>query len=412
METLTMSKRERKRMSILDRVQQGTLTRLEASGELDVSERQLYRVQARYRKHGDAGLIHKLRGRSSNRGRPSTVRKHVLALYRQSYADYGPTLFCEELEKRHHIVLDSETARRWLMADAQWAGSRKKHPHRRKRPRREAIGDLVQFDGSPHDWFEGRAPACTLLHAIDDASNQTFLRLATSENTVDCLRTMRLYVERYGIPRQLYVDFGGVFKDGKVRTQFERAMKDLGVEIIHAHSPQAKGRVERGNRTHQDRLIKAMRQEGISSIHAANAFLDRAYLADHNVHFATTDGLPNVHRSIEGFDLDKIFSMQETRVVANDYTIKVNARYIQLLCSESPLPPPKRRVDLRQFLDGSLHIYWNENELTYKRLEEPPRKKRHVARHLPATHHWRTQNQRLHPRRRRLRTRRQIMTPP
>jgi len=411
-ETLTMSKNERNRISILDRARRGTLTRREAAEELDLSERQLYRIQAQHRKHGDGGLIHKLRGQPSNRGRSPSVRKQVLALYRKTYSDYGPTLFCEELEKRHQIVLDSETARRWLMADAQWAGSRKKHPHRRKRPRREAIGDLVQFDGSPHDWFEGRGPACTLLHAIDDASNQTFLRLAPSENTIDCMRTMRSYIERYGIPRQLYVDYGSVFKDGKTRTQFERAMKDLGVDIVHAHSPQAKGRVERGNRTHQDRLIKAMRQAHISSIQEANVFLDREYHADHNSRFARTDGLPNVHRSIDGFDLDKIFCIHETRVVANDYTIKLKARYVQLLRSESPLPPPKRRVDLRHFLDGTLHIYWNDHELTYKHLDERPRTQRRVARPLGPTHHWRKLNARLHPRRRQVRTRRMIMTPP
>lgn len=411
METLTMSKKERDRISILERLKRKTISHAAAAAALAISERQLYRIASRVRAEGDAGLIHRLRGHPSNRGRGGELRRTVLALYRQRYADYGPTLFCERLEKVHAIILDGETARRWLIADKQWLPAQRKHRHRKKRERRPATGSLLQFDGSPHDWFEGRGPACTLLHAIDDASGRAFLRFAKSENTIDCMRLMRDYVERYGRPREIYVDFGSVFKDGKTRTQFERAMKDLDIDIIHAHSPQAKGRVERGNRTHQDRLIKAMREAQISSIHKANAFVDRVYLAEHNAQFATTDGLPDVHRSLEGFDLDNIFCLQYERVLANDYTIRLHGSYVQLLTGEAPLPPPRRRVVLRESFDGTLRIFWNEHALAFQQLHQRPRSHKKEPRHLPAQHRWRTQNARLHPARI-LRKRTKLMTPP
>jgi len=402
-ETLTMSKKELKRIPILQQVVDETMTLLEASVALGLSERHAFRVLSRFKADGAAGLIHRLRGRHSEHRCSESLRQRVVALYRQTYGDYGPTLFCEKLEKYHDIVLCSETIRRILTADGLWKARTKKHPHRKKRPRREAIGELVQFDGSPHDWFEGRGPKCVLLHAIDDASNRTFLRFAQSENTTDCMRTMRAYIEHYGIPAALYVDFGSVFKDAKRQTQFERAMGDLGVDMIHAYSPQAKGRVERGNQTHQDRLVKDMRQAKIASIDTANAFLEREYLAEHNARFANVADQPDIHRSAEGIDLDLIFCFLDTRIVANDYTIQLHGRYIQLQRSAAPLPPPRTRVIVRRFLDDSLHIYWNEHELAFTHIKERPRKPTAVSRPPAALHAWRTQNQRLRTR---------IMTPP
>jgi transposase len=232
-ETLTMSKKEIKRISVLQELSERKLTHAEAALKLGVCERHTYWLHKRFSTQGEAGLVHGLRGKPSNYHRQPSERQKVLELYGTSYADYGPTLFCEELARRHGIEVDHETVRRWLSRAGLWAAATKKHPHRRKRPRRTAIGDMVQFDGSPHDWFEGRGPECTLLHAIDDASNLTFLRLAKSENTIDAMRTMRQYVERYGAPRQLYVDFGSVYyQDNETPTQFKRAMKALGTEII------------------------------------------------------------------------------------------------------------------------------------------------------------------------------------
>ncbi|GEM_PF-722988 len=299
---LVMSQKERDHLTVLKQVVKGRLSAREASKLLGHSRRHVFRLLKSYRQRGDAGLIHRLRGCPSNRGYSKRLKARVLDLYwRPEYRDYGPTLFAEVLLTDHKILVDHETVRRWLMARGGTNVQRRKRPHRSTRPRRSAIGELVQFDGSDHDWFEGRGPQCTMLHMIDDATGRIFLRFAASENTADCMRTFWDYCERYGIPRCLYIDRGSVFyAEGGALTDFGRAMATLDVQMIFANSSEAKGRVERGNRTQQDRLIKAMRRKGISSIGAANRFLDRSYLKDHNNHFALpADGLPDVHRPLE-----------------------------------------------------------------------------------------------------------------
>jgi transposase len=243
---LTMSQRERDRLTILVQMHERRMTVAEAAEVLRLSERQVYRLLKRYRTEGDRGVIHRLRGRPSNRGYPRDLRKKVVSLYWQQYRDYGPTLFSEMLTHYHSIAVDHETVRRWLTTAGGANVQRKKRPHRRKRPRRAAIGELVQFDGSHHDWFEGRGPACCLLHAIDDASGRTYLRFVPSENAADVMRTLWLYFERYGLPQAMYTDHGSVFyADGKL-TDVGRALRTLNVELILAHSPQAKGRGRTG----------------------------------------------------------------------------------------------------------------------------------------------------------------------
>ncbi|MBS4028337.1 MAG: ISNCY family transposase, partial [Ignavibacteriales bacterium] len=328
---LTMTQKERDRLTILNQLSERKITVAEAAQTLRISERQMYRIAKRYRSEGDQGVLHRSRGRPSHHGYPVALHTRVKDLYWQQYRDYGPTLFSEMLCAYHSIRLDHETVRRWLSQAGGMTVGRKKRPHRRQRPRRSAIGELVQFDGSPHDWFAGRAPVCCLLHAIDDASGRVFLRFVPSENTADTLRTLRHYCERFGIPRTLYTDHGTVFYAKNTLTDVGRAMTTLGVEMLFAGSPQAKGRVERGNRTHQDRLVKALSREGISTIADANRYLDEHYLDDHNRRFAQCDGLPDVHRSANGFDFPNIFCFQTERGVRNDYTIMLGGNYVQLL---------------------------------------------------------------------------------
>jgi hypothetical protein len=386
--TLTMSLKEREHLKVIHRIATHELTVALGAEALHLSERQLYRMLKRYRQHGDAGLVHRQRGQPSHRAYPAATKTKALRLYRERYADYGPKLFSEMLAEYHQLTVAPETLRRWLIADAQWRGSRKKRPHRKRRQRRDAIGALVQLDGSVHDWFEGRGPACTLLVFIDDASNRVFLRFVNSENTAEVLAALRLYFERYGIPQAFYTDFGSVFYGDHQLTEYQRAMQALGVELIFAKSPQAKGRVERSNRTHQDRLVKALRRHRIATIAAANRFLETSYLDQHNDRFATGDHLPNLHRSGEGIDLDNILCFQTKRQVHNDYTITLNAQYIQLRRSRAPLPPPQCEVIVRQWLDGSLHIFYNDQELEYQKLDEKP--KRPHPRPRPADNHpWR-----------------------
>jgi hypothetical protein len=391
---LNMSRQERDRLQLITQLTKGTLRVSECARTLDLSVRQVYRVLARYRVEGDKGVIHRLRGRPSNHGYDAKLRQRVLALYWQPcYRDYGPTLFTEALLEEHRIGVNHETVRRWLMAKGGSNVQRKKRPHRRKRQRRAAVGELVQFDGSTHDWFEGRGPVCCLLHAIDDAIGRAHLLFAPSENSADVMRAFWAYLKSYGIPRCVYIDRSGVFytKRGKL-TDAARALRDLGIEIIFANSPQAKGRVERGNRTHQDRLIKALRRANISTIADANRFLERSYIDRHNQQFALkADDLPDIHRPLpEGVDLRNVFCFQTTRSVYNDYTITLEAQFIQLERSAgSLLPSPGQHVTVRRWLDGSLHIFWNGHELTFSILDTKP-KRRPAVHHRPAPDHpWR-----------------------
>lgn len=389
-EILTMSTKERQRLLVMGQLKQGKLTVVTAAASLGLSERQMYRVLDRFRTQGDVGLVHRTRGHQSNRGYPDRIRREVLHLYRQAYPDYGPTLFAEMLSEHHELTIDSDTLRRWLKDAGLWIGLRAARKHRQRRERREAIGALVQFDGSSHEWFEDRAEGCCLLVAIDDASGRVFMRFAPSENGQDVLAMLKTYVQRFGIPREFYVDFGSVYYAKRHRlTDVARALSSLGVGIIYARSPQAKGRVERSNRTHQDRLVKALRRQQISTIDQANQYLETTYLAEHNARFARHDHLPDIHRSAAGLDLDNIFCFETVRTVNHDYTITLQARYIQLLPSAAPLPPPDSKVTVRRWLDGSLHIFWHNNELAFRQLDAKPLPKPRTYLPAPHSHPWR-----------------------
>lgn len=391
-DTITLSSCEMDRLKVILRLEEKHLTVVEAAESLTLSERQFYRILKRYRGDGEAGLCHRLRGRASNKAFPPEQRAKALRLYQEQYSDYGPTLFAEKLAEHHDIVISRQTATRWLGQQALWSGSRKKRPHRKKRQCREAIGSLIQFDGSPHDWFEGRGFVCCLLVAIDDASNCIMVRFAPVEDTEHVLAFWHDYVARFGIPAEVYTDWGSVYVNVEHPdrlTPFGCAMAALGIRHIKAGSPQAKGRVERSNRTHQDRLIKALRERNISTIEQANRFLEEYYMNDHNQRFAHPNGLTNIHRSASGIDLANIFCIEQTRHVYNDWTITLNAQFIQLLKSDAPLPPPRSKVSVRQHLDGSLHIFWNEHELTYKHLPHRPQRVRPVPRPPAANHPWR-----------------------
>ncbi|HCA78263.1 MAG TPA: ISNCY family transposase [Bacteroidetes bacterium] len=392
-ETVTMSSKEREHLKVISRIEAGELTVAEAAESIHLTERQMYRLLRRHRHEGDRGLIHRLRGRRSNLAYAAEVRTKAVRLYRELYSDYGPTLFAEKLEFYHDLKISRQTATRWLIEESLWSGSRKKRPHRKKRQRRDCIGSLIQFDGSEHDWFEGRAPKCTLLVSIDDASNRVMLRFTPTEDTLHVLSFWRDYVARFGIPGEVYTDRDSVYYDNnntKHLTAFGLAMTRLGVHLIHAHSPQAKGRVERSNRTHQDRLIKYLREQNVSSIDDANQLLERFFTDDHNRRFAHTDGLTDIHRPARGLDLNNIFCLQETRQVHNDWTVSLNTRFIQLQRSDAPLPPPRSNVMLRRWLDGSLHIFWNEHQLKFTIL--PPHTRPKLPPHRPSTlhHPWRS----------------------
>ena len=387
--TLKMSIKELDRSHVLRQLLNGSMTIADVSEELGLSDRKCYRLQARYKENGDAGLVHQLRGRPSNHGYPYACREPILELYRTRYSDYGPTLFSEVLERDLGYIIAPETLRRWLLEAGLWQKARNRSRHRKKRPRRTAIGMLVQIDGSHHDWFEGRGPLCCLFVFIDDASNLTYFRFAPSENIVDALIALRRYVERFGIFAQAYTDKKNVFRTEGKEGALPRVMRHLRVEMIYANSPQAKGRVERANRTHQDRLVKALRERNISTIDDANRFLEDEYIGAHNARFAHPDGLVDVHRPVEGLDLDNLICIEEERAVHHDMTFQYHAVFYQIHPGQCDLPLPRQSVIVRQWLDGTLHAFWREHELIITACEErPARRPRAVT--DPGDHHpWR-----------------------
>jgi len=392
---LTMSKKEVERLTILKQVDAKNLSVAEASELMGISERQTYRILKRIREEGTKGIIHRLRGRKSNRGYPVELKRKIITLYRQGYSDYGPTLYSEKLIENHKISVDHETIRRWLRENAITTSIRRKRPHRKKRERRSCYGELLQFDGSYHDWFEGRGAECCLLNFVDDATGKVYLKFAISENTQDVLQSMWEYVKENGIPRSIYVDRASVYyAEGKL-TDFGRAMRELGVEIIFAKSPQAKGRVERFNRTLQDRLIKALREKTISNIAEANEYLQKEFIGQFNERFSVNSESIDVHRSAEGYELENIFCYKTTRQVRNDYTINLAGGYIQLLTGQSPLPRPKQQVTVSRWLNGQLHIYFNGEELNFTELKGKPQKKGYKIVKPSKDHPFRKMNQRL-----------------
>lgn len=392
---LTLSRKEIDRLMLISQIEEEKISVLEASRLLGLSEREIYRILKRVKSEGSKGIVHKLRGRKSNRGYPEELKGKIIRIYRKQYSDYGPTLFTEMLTKYHNISLNRETVRIWLRENSITTSLRKKRPHRRKRERRSCYGELLQFDGSYHDWFEGRGAECCLLNCVDDATGRVYLKFALSENTQDVLLTMWEYVNKYGIPRSIYTDRASVYYAKGKLTDFGRAMKQLNIELIIAKSPQAKGRVERFNRTLQDRLIKALRREGISNIAEANKYLQKNFIREFNQRFAVNPELSDVHRTAKDYKLEDIFCYKTYRQVRNDYTINLNGGYIQLLKGIAPLPKPKQDVTVCKWFNGQMHIYFNEQEISYKSLKAKPGKKGYKSRKVPKDHPWRKMNQRI-----------------
>lgn len=383
MEPLAMSMRERKRLEVFSRVKRGDISLVTAAALLQLSYRQAKRVYGRYRREGDHGLLHGLRGRVSNRKTDASVRERIVERYRQRYGDFGPTLAAEYLAKEG-LKVSVETLRSWLKSAGLWENRRKRSAHRSWRARREHVGELVQMDGSHHDWFEGRRPWAVLMVMIDDASNRTYARFFESETTAAAFMIFKRYVEYYDLPLALYVDKDSIYRPGRdrrvdeelagapARTQFGRAMAELGVELICANSPQAKGRVERRNGVFQDRLVKALRLEGISDLDSANAYLEESFLPDLNARFtvAPKRGV-DVHRRLPGhLQLDRILVFQEERVVQNDWTVRWRNRWFQLTASNGRLGLAGKRVRVCEQLDGTIRLRYRERELEWRELAE------------------------------------------
>jgi len=404
-----MSKKERECLGVFQRVKRGEMRLREAAEVLGKSYRQVRRKYKRYGAEGDAGLVHRGRGKRSNRKYGEEKKGEVVKRYRERYAGFGPTLAAEKLKKEGQGV-DHETLRRWLLAEGLWEKRRKRGKHRSWRARRGHFGELVQMDGSPHDWFEGRREPCCLMNMIDDARGITLSNLEEEETTAGAMTLLWKWIEEYGIPQALYTDRKNVYvasaeaaEKAKLRgeeclTQFGRACKELGIRIIEAHSPQAKGRVERSNGTYQDRLVKELRLEGIQTIEAANRLLHGGFIDDLNRRFAVAAReKADYHRNAKGRDLKAIFCIEEERSLSRDWIVRFANEYYQIQRKTS-VPPTVNRVKVRRYLNGELHITYREKDVEFERLPArpapaakppaAPRQKRKL--HIPpADHPWR-----------------------
>lgn len=380
-DVLTMSKKEINRPHIIQQVTEGKLSQAEAARAMNVTTRQVRRMVAAYRTHGSAGLTHGLRGKPGNHALGDEFKDRVIELVREYFPDFGPTLAAEKLDEQHGVHIDAETLRRLMINRDVWRPRRRRPEHREHRERKHRVGEMVQFDGSEHDWFEDRSERCTLLAAIDDASNRVHLRFVAYEGTVPVMEFWRDYCASEGKPNSVYLDRHSTYAvnargalDTRMLTQFGRAMDELGIELISAYSPQAKGRVERLFETLQDRLVKELRLQGISTIEEANRFLEEVYTTRYNRRFAVqpVSGADMHYPLSPREDMDRIFSIQSARHINRDFTVRFQNTWLQLEERQPTLVLPKDRVVVEERLDGSLHLRLKEHYLAYRQLDHRP----------------------------------------
>lgn len=371
-ETVTMSHKELHRLQIIQE---------QAAARIGISIRQVKRLVQRYRNEGPSGLVSHRRGKRPNNSFSTEFRATVISLLKGRYADFGPTFACEKLREIHGLSLSVETLRKWMIEEGLWRERRRKIARiYQRRMRRPSYGELIQIDGSPHDWFENRGPRCTLIVFIDDATSALMaLRFVPAETTRAYMETLRGYLNDHGVPLALYSDRHSIFRvnnperEGEL-TQFTRAIKTLGIEPIHANSPQAKGRVERANQTLQDRLVKEMRLQNISDIETANAWLP-TFIEAYNNRFATsprtTDNAHlDVHHSEE--ELGYIFSLQAKRVLSKNLTFQYKSSAFQVRSEGRGYRLRHSVVTVCENFDGEINVLYDGKALGWEKYVDGP----------------------------------------
>src|SRR6202521_5160603 len=392
-----MSAGELERVEVMGRVANEELKLTDAAAMLQLSYRQVKRLWRRYWQKGSKGLQHGNAGRPSNRSKPAKFRRRVLSLIRQKYSGseeerFGPTLAAEHLAEEDGIAIDHETLRGWLLAEGLGSRERKGKKHCQRKERKAHFGELVQLDGSFHGWLEGRGPRGCLMDMVDDATSETQARLGKEETIWAAAGVLRAWIEKYGVPGALYTDWKNVYKRkatsseqlrGKVPvTQFGHMCQKLGIRIIAASSPQAKGRVERIHGVHQDRLIKKLRRKKIASHAAANQYLDTEYLPEHNRRFARPAAKPEDYhgRKPTARELRQIFRLETERTISNDWVIRHEGRYLQLQPGQRRYGPTKSKALVCEWEDGAIEVYYRGERVGFTELKEPIRK---TARPIP-----------------------------
>ncbi len=407
---ITMTAEELRRLSVINRAIDKVITQKDAAKVIGVSYRQTKRLVAKVKKEGNAGIIHKSRGKPGHRRIDEKIKDKAMKLYNQKYWDFAPTFASEKLYEIDGISINRETLRLWLIdGDNPRDWQRKARPHRQWRERKEHFGEMVQVDGSHHDWLEGRGPGLVFMGYIDDATSNAFGRFHDYEGTMPAMESFMRYVKKYGIPQSIYIDGHSTYKstrkqtieeqlrNKKPMTQFERAVKELGVIVIPANSPEAKGRIERLFKTFQDRLIKEMRLAGIRSKDEANEFLE-TYLPKHNKRFSISPAKQgNLHRKAPGEkELKGILCIRTKRYLGNDSVVRHNNKFYQVK------DIPRRRIKVlivEDRLDGSMHVRNNGTYFKYREIDpelirrsDTAKKVRNRARKVyipPKDHPWR-----------------------
>ena len=384
-----MSVRELQRVEVMARLAKGDLALVDAATMLGLSYRQTKRVWRRYRRKGAAALQHGSTGQRSNRATPREVRRRTLALIRQKYGGdemtrFGPTLAAEHLAEEDGVTVHPETLRRWMLAEGLWSRARKAAAHRSRRARKAHVGELLQLDGSFHAWLEDRGAVGCLMDLVDDATGRSVLHFSAEETTWAAVTVLRRWIAQYGLPRCLYTDWKTVYlrapteaeraADTVPLTQFGRMCATLGIRIIGASSPQAKGRVERQHGTHQDRLVKKLRRQGITTYAAADAYLETTYTADHNRRFAIAPAAPeDFHLAVpRGLSLDTVFRLQEDRTISNDWVVRYDNRFFQLT-RQSGYAPARSKVQVCEAVDGHVEIRYRDQVMAWQELVTRPR---------------------------------------
>lgn len=378
-----MSERELNRIEVLSQVTQGRMTAVTAANVLGLSRRQIHRLLKGFQTDGPAAIRHKARGRRSNNRIDPAVREFAVTLVKERYLDFGPTFAAEKLSEDHGLKVSRETLRKWMSGAGIWLSRKQRRTFHQPRLRRECLGELVQIDGSDHRWFEDRGPPCTLLVFIDDATSTLMqLRFVPSESTFSYFEALEGYLADHGRPVAFYSDKHSVFrvakqaaKSGHGMTQFGRALNDLNIEILCANSSQAKGRVERANRTLQDRLVKELRLAGISDMAAANAFLPD-FAARYNAKFAKSPRRPDdLHRpmNVEPNRLRDVLCYRDERAVSAQLSLSYERKRIILAENDVTRGLPGKYVDTFAFPDGGFEVRWKGVALPYTTFDKDQR---------------------------------------
>jgi transposase len=380
-----MSVEELRRVEVLARVKSKTLKVVDAASLVGVSYRQAKRLWKRYQEEGARGLKHRSVGRASARAKPLRFRRRVIKLVREKYGEgegerFGPTLAAEHLASEDGLRMDAETLRRWMLEEGLWRRKRKRKPYRQRRERRRHFGELVQMDGSFHDWLEERGPGGCLMNMTDDATSVVELRLGEEETIWAAANLLLAWIEHYGVPQALYVDWKNVYKRAPTAreqlrgeepvTQFGRMCEKLGIEIIAAGSPQAKGRVERNHGTHQDRLIKKMRRKKIRRHEEANQYLQREYLPEHNARYgrAAAEAEDYHRRTPSAEELREVFRLESERIIGNDWVVRYDNRLFQVQAQSRKYAPAQGKVVVCEWQDGTVEIEYRGQKLPWKEI--------------------------------------------